>query len=230
MKNRSHRRLLTSACGIVTCGLLMATASPAAAQAAAGPTLASVSGNVLTVTAAAGVQNTLSIGGASAALEVIDGAGVTAGAGCRTVSATTVRCSGTGTSGIISELAVAAGDRDDVVLLNVSTFGRVIGGSGNDLLRSFSSFSQARLSGNDGNDTIHGGPLNSLFGQNDNDVLTGGIFLSGGAGDDRLRSFDGGQTLDGGTGTDRGDAGAGTDDRCVNLESTFNCEIFALVG
>ena len=230
MKNRYHRRLFASACGVVACGLLMATASPAAAQAAAGATMASVSGTVLTVTAAVGVQNTLSIGHVSGAIEVVDGAGVTAGAGCLTVSATTVRCRGAGTSGIITELAVAAGDRDDVVLLNVSTFGRVTGGSGNDLLRSFSNSSQARLSGNDGNDSLRGGLLNALFGQNGNDVLTGGNFLSGGAGDDRLRSFDDGQTLDGGTGTDHGDAGAGADDRCVNLESTVNCEIFAPMG
>ncbi|MEU4622079.1 hypothetical protein AB0G04_19205 [Actinoplanes sp. NPDC023801] len=227
MKISSHRRLLTGACGMLTCGLLMATASPAVARAAAGPTTASVSGTVLKVTAATGVQNTLSIGGTSAAIELIDGAGVTAGTGCRTVNATTVRCSGTGT---ITELAVAAGDRDDVVLLTAPTFGRITGGSGNDLLRSFSNVSQARLSGNDGNDTIDGGPLNSLFGQNGNDVLTGGIFLSGGAGDDRLRSFAGGQTLDGGPGNDRGDAGAGTDDRCLNLENTLNCESFTPVG
>jgi hypothetical protein len=62
-----------------------------------------------------------------------------------------------GRSGNIFFVTAAAGDRGDGVTLNTSTFSRVTGGSGNDVLRSITSIRQAGLSGNDGNHTMDGG-------------------------------------------------------------------------
>jgi hypothetical protein len=74
---------------------------------------------------------------------------------------------------------VAAGDGDDSAVLFTSIFDTVTGGSGTDFLRTTSPFSQARLSGNDGHDTLHGGRMASLFGRIGDDVLSGLVFRSG---------------------------------------------------
>ena len=232
MNTRFPRRLLAAVCGtgVLACGVLTAAGSPATAaesrlSAAAGRTTAVVSGSVLSVTAAAGVENFMTISSTATGLvQIADSAGVLAGTGCKPVNSVTVQCSGVGLG--VLEINVAGGDGDDTLFLSTSKFTRLTGGSGDDLLRSSSLTGSSRLSGNDGNDTVVGGPFDSLFGQNGNDVLTGGVFLSGGAGDDTLRSFEGRQTLDGGIGLDRADAGLGTDDRCVNNEITANCEVF----
>lgn len=224
MNTRFPRRFLAAVCGtgVMTCGILAAAASPALA---AGKTIAVVSGSVLSVTAAAGTKNTMTISNNTVGIiEIADGAGVLAGTGCTTVSTFKVQCRGVGQG--VQEIFVAAGDGDDSLFLTTSRFTRLTGGSGNDLLRSSAPSSISRLSGNDGNDRIEGSPFDSLFGQNGNDSLTGGMFLSGGTGNDTLRAFDGRQTLDGGIGFDQADAGSGTDDLCVNSEITANCEVF----
>lgn len=208
--------------GVVGLAVATAVVLPATPAQAAGVTTVSVSNFTLFVTAASGTTNDIrverSINGQI--LEVSDGAGVAAGSGCFVAGFELIQCTAP-----FSEVRVLAGDGNDRVFLNTSTFSRVLGGTGQDTLTSVHFNSQARLSGNEGNDIIRGAQFDSLFGQDGHDTLTGGAFLSGGTGDDKLTSFDGRQTLDGGAGSDRLNAGDGLSDRCVNGESVTGCEI-----
>ena len=101
----------------------------------------------------------------------------------------------------------------------------VLGGSGNDVLRNVGT-GQARLNGNDGQDQIFGGTVDSLFGQNGDDELFDGLFLRGGSGDDTLRGGSGNDSMFGDDGFDNLDGGAGFDDLCATAEITSNCEAF----
>ena len=118
------------------------------------------------------------------------------------------------------------GARDDSVFTNTGFFTTVLGGDDNDTLRNLGS-GQARLNGNDGNDRLFGRTVDSLFGQNGNDRLEGGLFLRGGAGNDTLLGLDGNDSMFGDEGFDNLDGGAGFDDLCATAEITANCEAFS---
>lgn len=209
--------------GMAAAASIAALAAPAQA---AGNTSAVKSGNTLLVTAAAGTLNdiTLSRSINGQFYNVSDAVGFNAGAGCQSTGARSVQCSAAG----IQEIRISAGDGNDRVRLNTSTFSRVLGGTGDDVLISTHFVSQARLSGNDGNDQIFGsaagGTLDKLFGQEGNDSLRDGHFQSGGNGDDRLTGSNFNDTLNGNGGFDRLD-GRGGSDLCVEGEVKINCEL-----
>ncbi|HYI56332.1 MAG TPA: hypothetical protein VEX57_20360 [Microlunatus sp.] len=220
------RRIITTA-RVAVLGLAAATSLTALAAApahAAGNTVASKSGNILFVTAAAGTGNDITVLRTSNGqfYDVRDLAGTSAGAGCQSTGPRSALCSAIG----ISEIRISAGDLGDRVTLNTSTFSRVTGGTGDDVLRSINPISQARLSGNDGNDQLFGTLSDSLFGQNGNDLMVGGRLLVGGEGSDTMKGQDGNDSLDGGNGFDNLDGGTGFDDLCANAEVTVNCEAF----
>lgn len=122
----AHRaRLVMAAAAVVT----SATALAAPAH-AAGSTTVTKSGDVLSVTAAAGTTNDINVT-RTADLRfawVEDRAGVTAGAGCQNAGPRLVLCE---TSGI-SRLRVTARDGDDRVFVNFSDRIAVQTGSGDD--------------------------------------------------------------------------------------------------
>ena len=220
------RSIITTA-RVAVLGLAAATSLTALAAApahAAGNTVASKSGNVLFVTAPAGTGNDITVLRTSNGQfnDVRDLTGTSAGAGCQSTGPRSALCSAIG----ISEIRISAGDLGDRVTLNTSTFSRVTGGTGDDVLRSINPISQARLSGNDGNDQLFGTLSDSLFGQNGNDLMVGGRLLVGGEGSDTMKGQDDNDSLDRGNGFDNLDGGTGFDDLCANAEVTVNCEAF----
>jgi Ca2+-binding RTX toxin-like protein len=218
LRIKSTRAVVLGLAAAASLTALAATPAHAAAN-----TTASKSGNVLFVTAASGTGNSISLfRNAAGQYDVRDLAGMSAGAGCQQNGPRGVLCSGVG----ISEVRISAGDLNDRVRLNTSTFSRVTGGTGDDVLVSSNIISQARLSGNDGNDQLFGTLSDSLFGQNGNDFMIGGRLLIGGEGNDTMRGEDGNDTMDGGNGFDNLDGGTGFDDLCANAEITVNCEAF----
>jgi Ca2+-binding RTX toxin-like protein len=218
VSSKSRNTLRLGLTGIAAAVAIGAVAAPAHA---AGNTSAVKSGNQLIVTAAAGTVNDISLSRSlnGKFFNVSDAVGFIAGSGCESTGPRSVQCSTVG----IGEIRVVAGDGNDRVRLNTSTFSRVLGGPGNDILISTHVISQARLSGNDGNDQIFGAGIDSLFGQNGNDLLRGGWFQSGGNGDDRLTGTELNDTLNGNAGYDRLDGRGGTD-LCVEGEIKLNCE------
>lgn len=191
---------------------------------AAGQTSAFKSGNILFVNAAAGTANDISLSRSSNGefYDIRDAAGFNPGSECQSTGVRSVQCRAAG----VSEIRISAGDGNDRVLLETSTFSRVTGGTGNDRLTSNHIASSARLSGNDGDDVIIGSDFDSLFGQNGNDVLSNGRLLTGGAGNDTLFGGIGNDTMNGNSGVDFLDGGPGFDDLCAEAESTVNCEAF----
>lgn len=100
----------------------------------------------------------------------------------------------------------------------------VSGGAGNDLIRVTSRSASVYVYGDDGNDLVYGGGYLSggngndrlhgrgvLFGDDGNDVLSGGGDLNGGNGDDRLYGNTGHDWLSGGAGNDRLYGNSGND-------------------
>jgi Ca2+-binding RTX toxin-like protein len=82
---------------------------------------------------------------------------------------------------------------DGADVLSAPQGGRLVGGSGDDLLIGSAS-APASLSANAGNDTLVGGRANVLVGGSGDDLLValgGGNVLQGGAGSDRFVLFDG---------------------------------------
>jgi Ca2+-binding RTX toxin-like protein len=163
---------------------------------------ASVSGGVLTFTAANGKTNTLTISMTDTSYVLRDpGDPITVGAGCFYLR-TTVFCNKPG----ITRIRVVLADGDDSVSVVASVPTTLEGGSGNDSIRGGSA--DSILLGGDGNDV--------LYGNNGNDTLDGGdgidIFydrqgtntILGGPGAD---SF----TVDAATNNSTYDGGPGTD-------------------
>ncbi len=208
---------------LVAASAVGALAAPAHA---AGNTSAFKSGNTLFVNATAGTTNNIklerSINGQF--YNISDAGGFAIGSGCQSTGQRSVMCAAAG----ISEIRINAGDLDDRIELNTSTFAVVLGSSGNDTIVSKHINSQARLNGNDGNDTIIGADFDKLFGQNDHDTLSGGRLLNGGSGNDKLFGLGGNDSLVGGPGTDHLDGGSGFDDLCIEGETTVACEAFSL--
>lgn len=160
----------------VLAALLTAGVSLGAGPAfAAGPTTVAKSGNILTVTAAPGTGNRLSISEDATSFFVRDLAGgvrPAAGSGCVNENGTgQVRCAKTG----ITQMIVSTGDLDDTVGLGAPATSQVRFevrlGTGNDAVAANTPHSTLR--GEAGNDTVNS---------------TSSQFVS---------------TLDGGTGTDR---------------------------
>jgi Ca2+-binding RTX toxin-like protein len=188
---------------------------------AAGNTTVTRSGNVVTVTAAVGTVNDVTVRRSpnGTRLDVTDVA-ITAGAGCTKTGARSVQCSAAG----VTQLNISTGDRNDRVFVNFNNSTRVLAGSGDDVVTSTNGAGTARLNGGDGNDSISGAIFDSLFGQNGNDFLAGGRFLSGGFGNDMLFGLSGNDVLNGNDGQDSLNGGSGTDDLCLNGESLTGCE------
>ncbi|WP_283134658.1 hypothetical protein [Rhizohabitans arisaemae] len=129
-------------------------------------------------------------------------------------------------TGVVTDIVVKAGDRDDVVVLNVPlTTPRSIlfGGDGDDELRGGDGDDDLRggngdddLRGGGGGDTLNGGGgEDGLRGEAGNDELTGGAGgddLSGGEGTDELNGGGGDDDLRGGADDDELNGGGGADD------------------
>jgi hypothetical protein len=171
-----------------------------AAGAFAGPAAASsvgVAAGTLSLTAAPGEANFVSLGDQSADSWLLtDVAGITAGPGCSQQSTTSVFCKKAGVTAMRFDL----GDRDDQIKVgdNGPVPVEIHGGPGADDLRCGCPDSSATITGDEGNDFLFGGD------QNDH--------LSGGDGNDKLEGERGSDMLDGGAGNDEliGDIKFGT--------------------
>ena len=207
--------------------LLASLAVPAAAPASTASV--DVDGHI-TVVAAAGEVNNVTITREDVALPVgVWDASVTPGAGCWTFAAY-VQCNG-------GSPIVRLGDRDDVLHYNDDTTDFLIGpadvegGTGDDTITTAMSGDAVdggeggdTINGYVGDDTLEGGAGDDrVEGSFGNDVLDGGIGvdtliggmdddkLSGGAGNDILRDNEGHDTVVGGAGADDVKPGDGND-------------------
>jgi Ca2+-binding RTX toxin-like protein len=125
---------------------------------------ASVGGSTLTVAAAAGETNALTVSIEGANYRVVEsgpGATLTAGAGCAPDVTNEVLCASAG----VTLATVAAGDGDDVVVITASTAATLQGEGGDD-----------QLTGGPGGDTLDGGDgADALDGGLGTDTLVGGL-------------------------------------------------------
>ena len=177
-------------------------------------------GNVITITAAAGEDNNVTIadtGGNARVTEANNGVTATlvAGAGCAAPVGNSTDC---GMAATVTQINVFLSDLDDTYNgnLGANTAPNVIdfgagrdtgsGHTGNDTLN-LGSGSDTSVNGEAGNDTINGdvGNDQQLNGGGGDDTLTGGD------GNDSLDAGDGNNTLDGGEGDDFLQNGLGTD-------------------
>ncbi|MEV6580432.1 hypothetical protein AB0M92_19960 [Streptomyces sp. NPDC051582] len=198
MDKATHRTIAVMAAMIgITLGLTgPAGAAPhtrPAGNASAG-TLVSRTGTSVTVTAAVGVSNTISLWRTGDVIRVRDtGDFVVGTGGCTAVGAHEAVCPG---AGGLTELVVDAGDQSDDITSSLATTGATLtGGSGDD-----------SLYGGDANDTLEGGEgADFLSGGAGNDTLIGS------SGRDRILGGDGNDSIEGRNGSDFIDAGAGND-------------------
>ncbi len=213
-------------------GLTLTLVGPAAAtpgartpEASADGTLVSRTGTSVTVTAAVGLSNTISVWQAGDTIRVRDtGDTVTALGGCRAVSPNEAVCPGAGS---LTELVVHAGDQaDDVTSYLESPGVTLVGGAGDDSLYGGGANDTLEgdegadfLSGGGGNDTLtgssgrdrlFGGPGNdTIEGRNGSDIINAGAgndVVSGGNGNDQVIAGTGNDFVDGGPGRDNLDA------------------------
>lgn len=134
----------SSVMGLAVGAVALALAVPATAEAAT--ETASVVNGTLSVTAAPGVANSVTLDGLDAARYNVTGNDITAGSGCTKDSATLVRCPKAGTL----RIQVVLGDGNDRVTIqdtSVKIPTTLYGGTGND-----------QLSGGGAVDRIYGGP------------------------------------------------------------------------
>jgi Ca2+-binding RTX toxin-like protein len=126
----------------------------------------------LTITAAPGKVNQITVDRPGRFIVHDQDDTVSAGSGCTAVDAFTVSCS----TVAINTVSVLSGDRDDRVLYNAaSPAGTLAGGAGNDVIRLGSSAAASTLNGGAGNDTLTGGPSDdTLDGGDGADVMSGG--------------------------------------------------------
>ena len=191
---------------VVLTAFLTVVAAPTVAQAAS---TVSVEGGILSVVAAPGETNALSIR-PTPDYEVTDDAGVTAGAGC-SASGSAVVCSAAGVQRIVARLGdgndrafwdgssstipyefSGEAGRDQLSAANQSAPGTLLdGGEGNDQLLGAADIARGGagddtvvatrlLEGGDGNDTLAKSSVDAKAGR-----------LDAGSGDDRLQSKDG---------------------------------------
>lgn len=118
---------------------------------------------------------------------------LTAGRGCQSLDAQTVRCDTAG----VDDHQLELGDGDDVAVMGEGAYGTVAGGEGHDRLAGSLLFGGAGddvLGGTAGSDTLEGGDGNdTLYGGQGDDWLTG---------DGLSAAAPGGDVLDGGGGRD----------------------------
>ncbi|MFG2748351.1 calcium-binding protein [Streptomyces xanthophaeus] len=207
-------------------GLTLGLTSPVGASAqpperAAAGTLVSKTATSVTVTAAVGLSNTISVWQAGDTIRVRDtGDTVTAFGGCTQVSADEAVCPG---AGGLTELVVHAGDQADSVTSSLASPGvTLVGGAGDDSLYGGSANDTLEgdegadfLSGGAGNDTLTGssGP-DRLFGGPGNDSIEGrggSDIINGGAGNDVVSGGNGNDHVIAGTGNDYIEGGSGRD-------------------
>jgi Ca2+-binding RTX toxin-like protein len=157
----------------------------------------------LFVIAEPGEQNVISVSGTGGTFTITDTAGITAdGFGiCTQDSPTQVTCNAvsSGVSGLPAPPTISAGDGNDRVEFNLSntSFADVSGDDGNDVLDFTANTVGENLQGGAGNDTIIGGPRQTL-----------GL---AGPGEDRVAGGDGHDFLKGGEGADVMEGGEGDD-------------------
>ena len=163
--------------------------------------------NVLSLTAAAGEANDVTITKGARYVVGDAGAPLLAGPGCVRTSERAASCVAPG------HVTVELGDRDDRSSTGTVARGEsndfdvsyISGGAGNDVL-STRSLAGDSLVGGPGNDRLTGGPnKDRLVGGGGDDRLTGGL------GSDQLLGGGGADVLRGGRGTDRISGGAGDD-------------------
>lgn len=146
----------------------------AAAPAGAATTVAK-SGTALSISAAVGKPNNVSISLANGSFTVSDsGDTIAAGFGCSALDAHTTSCAGAG----VYKVVVFTSDLDDKVVKTASTYGWIYGGSGDDTLNAGPAAPRGtrnELHGGPGADMLRGGPDDDLLdGGPNGDVLSGG--------------------------------------------------------
>jgi Ca2+-binding RTX toxin-like protein len=174
----------------------------AASPAISSTTLVVKSNTTVTVTAAVGLSNTISVRQSGGSVLVSDsGDSVAAFGGCTQVSPSEASCP----AADLTELVVNAGDQNDEVRSSLNTPGvTLVGGTGDDAL--YAGSANDTLEGNEGNDFLSGGT--------GNDTLTGGSGqdqVSGGSGNDSIDGNSEDDLIDGGTGNDVISGGNGND-------------------
>ena len=205
--------------GAAATALLGGVVAPAHA---ATTTVVEKSGSTLLITGAFSAPNYINVGSGRDSSESMTSVSSRPAPAAFQDGPRVAKCSTAG----INQIWVSTGARDDSVFTNTGFFTTVLGGDDNDNLRNLGS-GQARLNGNDGNDRLFGRTVDSLFGQNGDDRLEGGLFLRGGAGNDTLLGLDGNDSMFGDEGFDNLDGGAGFDELCATAEITANCEAFS---
>lgn len=130
-----------------------ATPGPPTPEASADGTLVSRTGTTVTVTAAVGLSNTISVWQAGDTIRVRDtGDTVATLGGCRSVSANEAVCPGAGS---LTELVVHAGDQADDVTSYLERLGvTLVGGAGDDSL--YGGGANDTLEGDEGADFLSG--------------------------------------------------------------------------
>lgn len=190
---------------------------------ASAASLATSLGNFLRVGSSAVGENNdiklLPVFGVNDRLEITDTAGISAGNGCTTVSATKVSC-----AAVIGNIAAALGPGNDTLTGASLDFTSLTaaGEDGND-----------KISGNSAGDFLYGGEGDDqLYGSGGDDTLgdafppgqagfktteSGGDFFYGGAGDDTLLPSLGGDYYSGGAGLDTVDYSARSTPQTVTV-------------
>jgi Ca2+-binding RTX toxin-like protein len=159
------RRLVVS---IAALGALLPVADASAAT-------IRVTDGTLTIEAAAGETNVVTVGRTQGVIRVRDtGPPPVAGAGCTSQGANTVECAFAASAQPPVEISL--GDGDDRATINANLSVLIDGGDGNDALDADGVYLQASLHGGVGDDTLIGGPgmLDILDGGLGADVMRGG--------------------------------------------------------
>lgn len=219
MSKASQRQRRTLAVVTAVLGTTLGLTGPAGAAPAARPagmsaagTLVGKTGTTVTVTAAVGLSNTISVWRAGDTIRVRDtGDTVTAFGGCTAVSANEAVCRG---AGDLTELVVNAGDQADEVTSSLASPGvTLIGGAGDDSL--YGGSANDTLEGDEGSDFLAGGDGNdTLIGASGRDRLFGGPgndSIEGRGGADTINAGAGNDVVSGGNGNDHVVAGIGND-------------------
>ena len=209
------RRVAAVLTVLATAAALSWLAVPGKALATTTATAGVSAARVLTVTAAPGVANRLSVSFSMASagkVVVRDGAGrVAASAPCRQGYAPEQNAAVCPLAAV-GRVRVDAGDGNDIAAVSSARLGTrtwgadLYGGPGNDILSG--SWGADRLIAGDGDDSLIGGP-----GGDGLDAGPGNYRLLGGDGNDRLYGRDGNDYLDAGPGDDRPVLGEGGNDR-----------------
>ncbi|MFC6562326.1 calcium-binding protein [Actinoplanes utahensis] len=184
------------ALGVTAAAIGSVTLLAPAAQAAAAPGTARVSGTTVYLYGGAGAANWITVTRSGRVVTFDDAIAITPGAGCKRVGSdvTRVACTTTAAPALV---VVSSGDNNDGIFnrTDLPIFG--YGGNGNDTLGGGGGIMHEQLYGGAGNDKIYGG--------------AGGDSLYGGPGNDSLYGGDDADQLDGEAGADLLQGNAGDD-------------------